>query len=70
MKIYFWRFKMIKVINHVAVELIKGNIIEQQGYTAVVNAANAELMPGGELQVLFTGRQVLSLQQNVNPWLL
>ena len=38
---------MIKVFNRVAVELIKGNIIEQYGYTAVVNAANAELMPGG-----------------------
>ena len=38
---------MIKVFNRVAVELIQGNIIEQYGYTAVVNAANAELLPGG-----------------------
>lgn len=38
---------MIKVFNRVAVELTTGNIVNQSGYTAVVNAANAELLPGG-----------------------
>lgn len=38
---------MIKVFNRIAIELAQGNIVEQSRYTAVVNAANAELMPGG-----------------------
>ena len=38
---------MIKVFNRVAVELFEGNIVMQYGYTAIVNAANAELRPGG-----------------------
>jgi len=38
---------MIKVINRIVVELAVGDITQQQGYAAIVNAANAELMPGG-----------------------
>jgi O-acetyl-ADP-ribose deacetylase len=38
---------MRKVINRIDIELTVGNIVEQYDFTAVVNAANAELLPGG-----------------------
>lgn len=38
---------MLNVFNSIVVELTEGNIIEQHSYTAVVNAANAGLLPGG-----------------------
>ena len=34
-------------IGDVIIECVKGNIVEQEGFTAVVNAANAWLKPGG-----------------------
>lgn len=34
-------------IGKVTIELTRGDIASQQGFDAVVNAANAELMPGG-----------------------
>ncbi|MGB9893420.1 MAG: macro domain-containing protein [Candidatus Saccharicenans sp.] len=38
---------MQKEISGVIIECIKGNIAEQPGITAIVNAANAQLKPGG-----------------------
>jgi O-acetyl-ADP-ribose deacetylase (regulator of RNase III) len=38
---------MIEVFNGVKIEILVGDITKQIGYDAVVNAANAELMPGG-----------------------
>lgn len=35
------------VLSSVEIEIIQGNIAAQQGITAVVNAANARLLPGG-----------------------
>jgi O-acetyl-ADP-ribose deacetylase (regulator of RNase III) len=39
--------KRSATINGVIVECVRGNIVAQKDMTAVVNAANAELMPGG-----------------------
>jgi len=38
---------MKKQLNHVQVEAVKGNIVRQDGITAIVNAANAQLEIGG-----------------------
>lgn len=38
---------MKREIHGVAVECVRGDIADQRGVTAVVNAANAQLMPGG-----------------------
>lgn len=38
---------MKKNINGVVIECIKGNIVAQEDIAAIVNAANARLMPGG-----------------------
>ncbi len=38
---------MKKTIDFVTIECVKGNIVAQRDFTAVVNAANARLMPGG-----------------------
>lgn len=38
---------MIKEISGVTIECIKGNIADQPDITAIVNAANARLQPGG-----------------------
>lgn len=38
---------MERIIDNVTLELIQGDIAHQAGIDAVVNAANAELMPGG-----------------------
>lgn len=38
---------MERTVHGVVVELVEGDITEQTGFSAVVNAANAELMPGG-----------------------
>lgn len=38
---------MEKQIADVKIELVKGNIVLQPDVTAIVNAANAQLMPGG-----------------------
>lgn len=35
------------ILSSVEIEVIQGNIAAQQGITAVVNAANARLLPGG-----------------------
>ncbi|MEW5760245.1 MAG: macro domain-containing protein, partial [Candidatus Thermoplasmatota archaeon] len=34
-------------LNDVVVECVKGNIASQNGFDAIVNAANADLKPGG-----------------------
>ncbi|MBA2693837.1 MAG: macro domain-containing protein [Rubrobacter sp.] len=38
---------MKRAFGGVEIEVVRGNIVEQPGVDAVVNAANAELMPGG-----------------------
>lgn len=38
---------MVKTISGVEIECVRGDIASQQGITAVVNAANAQLMMGG-----------------------
>jgi len=38
---------MKKIINGITIECVKGDIAAQDEFTAVVNAANAELMSGG-----------------------
>lgn len=38
---------MKRIFGDVEVEVVRGNIVEQPDMDAVVNAANAELMPGG-----------------------
>ncbi|MDK2976475.1 MAG: O-acetyl-ADP-ribose deacetylase [Candidatus Marinimicrobia bacterium] len=38
---------MKKTINHVTIDICQGNIVAQKDIDAVVNAANAQLMPGG-----------------------
>ncbi len=38
---------MEKTISDVAIECVRGDIASQNGIAAVVNAANAQLMPGG-----------------------
>jgi len=38
---------MKRVINGVSLEVVSGNIIAQPDLTAIVNAANAQLQPGG-----------------------
>ena len=35
------------ILHGVALDLVEGDITDQPGFAAVVNAANAELMPGG-----------------------
>ena len=44
-----WKGKemMIQTISGVILELVQGDIAAQEGFTAVVNAANAQLRPGG-----------------------
>ena len=34
-------------INNITIECVQGDIADQKGFLAVVNAANAQLMPGG-----------------------
>lgn len=41
------RIPMEKVINGVKIECVQGDITKQMGFDAIVNAANAQLMPGG-----------------------
>ncbi len=43
---YYNSFMQIKIGN-VILECVKGNIVEQNEFTAIVNAANAWLKPGG-----------------------
>ena len=38
---------MIKEVNGITIECVQGNIARQKDFLAVVNAANAQLMPGG-----------------------
>ena len=38
---------MVITIGEVTIEIVEGDIVAQDGFDAVVNAANAELMPGG-----------------------
>lgn len=38
---------MIKEISGIIIECVQGDIAHQEGFTAVVNAANAQLRPGG-----------------------
>ncbi len=38
---------MEKVVHGVKVECVQGDITKQEGFDAIVNAANAQLMPGG-----------------------
>lgn len=38
---------MEKVLHGVKVECVQGDITKQKGFDAIVNAANAQLMPGG-----------------------
>ncbi|MFO7296348.1 MAG: macro domain-containing protein, partial [Clostridia bacterium] len=38
---------MEKVIHGVKIECVQGDITKQEGFDAIVNAANAQLMPGG-----------------------
>ncbi|MCM8899935.1 O-acetyl-ADP-ribose deacetylase [Caldicoprobacter algeriensis] len=38
---------MGKVIHGVKIECVQGDITKQEGFDAIVNAANAQLMPGG-----------------------
>lgn len=38
---------MIRIVNSMIIECIKGNIASQPDITAIVNAANAQLKPGG-----------------------
>lgn len=38
---------MVEILPGVEIECVRGNIASQNGFDAVVNAANAELMPGG-----------------------
>lgn len=38
---------MEKVVHGVKIECVQGDITKQEGFDAIVNAANAQLMPGG-----------------------
>ncbi len=38
---------MKKTISDIEIELVQGNIVKQDDVTAIVNAANAQLQPGG-----------------------
>jgi len=37
----------MKIVDGIIIECVKGNIVVQKDITAIVNAANARLMPGG-----------------------
>lgn len=57
---------MKAIVNGVGIECVRGDIAFQEDVTAVVNAANAELMPGEGWRGRYTGPQVPDSKRNAD----
>ena len=55
-------------IGKLLVECVQGDIVQQPDMDVIVNAANAELMPGGGWPAPFIGPAALGWRRNVLRW--